>query len=149
MLEDVEAGEDAKIVSWMPSGNAFKVHDTQAFAQKIIPKWFKQKCYKSFLRQLHLYGFQRVSDGPERGKTTKTSLVLGCPLRLLQTFSGFARAGSPHDSAFVKLPRDDFLKGGQENGALSVCSAERRIAYVSKSIFLTYQVEESNRVARV
>ena len=70
MLEDVEAGEDAKIVSWMPSGNAFKVHDTQAFAQKIIPKWFKQKCYKSFLRQLHLYGFQRVSDGPERGKTT-------------------------------------------------------------------------------
>ena len=110
MLEDVEAGEDAKIVSWMPSGNAFKVHDTQAFAQKIIPKWFKQKCYKSFLRQLHLYGFQRVSDGPERGKTTKTSLVLGCP-PLLQAFSGFAHGVSPHDSTFVKLPRDDLLKG--------------------------------------
>lgn len=67
MLEEIEkAGED-NIVSWLQDGMHFQVHNPQLFVQHTIPKFFKQKSYKSFQRQLHLYGFQRVLEGPNRG----------------------------------------------------------------------------------
>ena len=67
MLSDVEERGDASIVSWMPDGLHFKVHNPKRFVEEIIPKAFKQKSLKSFQRQLHLYGFQRVQDGPNKG----------------------------------------------------------------------------------
>jgi hypothetical protein len=67
MLSDVDSHGDATIVSWMPDGLHFKVHDPQRFVETIIPSAFKQKSLKSFQRQLHLYGFQRVQDGPNKG----------------------------------------------------------------------------------
>jgi hypothetical protein len=68
MLEEMEYSGESKIVSWLPDGETFKVHDPQGFTKKIIPSWFKHKCYKSFQRQLHLYGFMRVLAGPRKGK---------------------------------------------------------------------------------
>jgi hypothetical protein len=67
MLSDVDSRGDSSIVSWMPDGLHFKVHDPQRFVETIIPSAFKQKSLKSFQRQLHLYGFQRVQDGPNKG----------------------------------------------------------------------------------
>mmetsp|Transcript_49511 Transcript_49511/g.139360 ORF Transcript_49511/g.139360 Transcript_49511/m.139360 type:complete len:345 (-) Transcript_49511:293-1327(-) len=67
MLEAIDLAGDASIVSWLPNGQHFQVHNPQLFVQKVIPKFFKQKSYKSFQRQLHLYGFQRETDGPNRG----------------------------------------------------------------------------------
>mmetsp|Transcript_41146 Transcript_41146/g.63398 ORF Transcript_41146/g.63398 Transcript_41146/m.63398 type:complete len:358 (+) Transcript_41146:93-1166(+) len=75
MLDDIEkSGEDA-VVSWLPDGFHFQVHNPQLFMQQIIPKFFKQKSYKSFQRQLHLYGFQRVLEGPNRGAYFHESFV--------------------------------------------------------------------------
>jgi len=68
MLEEIEQAGDASVVSWLPNGHHFQVHIPQQFVDKVIPKFFKQKSYKSFQRQLHLYGFQRETDGPNRGK---------------------------------------------------------------------------------
>jgi hypothetical protein len=68
MLEDIEKMGDESVVSWLPDGNHFQVHNPQLFMQRVIPKFFKQKSYKSFQRQLHLYGFQRVLEGHNRGK---------------------------------------------------------------------------------
>ena len=67
MLEEVDKAGGGHVVSWLPSGKAFKVHQPDEFVKKIIPLYFKQKQYKSFQRQLHLYGFLRVSDGSEKG----------------------------------------------------------------------------------
>jgi hypothetical protein len=67
MLSDVDARGDASIVSFMPDGFHFKVHNPQRFVEEIIPKAFKQKSLKSFQRQLHLYGFSRVQEGPNKG----------------------------------------------------------------------------------
>jgi hypothetical protein len=63
MLEDVEKAGWASIVSWLPDGKAFKVHQTDDFVKKIVPLYFKQRQFKSFQRQLHLYGFCRLSEG--------------------------------------------------------------------------------------
>jgi hypothetical protein len=68
MLSDVDARGDASIVSFMPDGRHFKVHNPQRFVVEIIPKAFKQKSLKSFQRQLHLYGFSRVQEGRNKGK---------------------------------------------------------------------------------
>mmetsp|Transcript_24795 Transcript_24795/g.68348 ORF Transcript_24795/g.68348 Transcript_24795/m.68348 type:complete len:419 (+) Transcript_24795:219-1475(+) len=67
MLSTVDTQHDSSIVSWLPDGKHFKVHDPRRFVESVIPSAFKQKSLKSFQRQLHLYGFQRVHEGPDKG----------------------------------------------------------------------------------
>eukprot|EP00934_Nitzschia_sp_Nitz4_P002118 Nitzschia sp. Nitz4//scaffold29_size155292//126625//127468//NITZ4_002685-RA/size155292-augustus-gene-0.214-mRNA-1//1//CDS//3329546529//2118//frame0 len=61
MLEDVSNSELEDVVSWLPDGERFKVHDIQRFTIELMPKYFNHSCYKSFLRQLCLYQFKRGS----------------------------------------------------------------------------------------
>ena len=68
----------AAIISWDPSGTAFKIHDQRLFVNKVIPRYFpKMKSYKSFRRQLNLYGLKVQSPSctiaPTRRSTTTTS----------------------------------------------------------------------------
>ena len=68
MLEELATIGDECIVSWQPSGKAFRVHLPDVFAKTVMPRYFsKQTKYKSFLRQLHAYGFHRISTGMDRG----------------------------------------------------------------------------------
>jgi hypothetical protein len=55
------------IVSWQPGELCFKVHDPTKFVQGVMPRFFKQTKYKSFQRQLNLYGFVRIDEGPNKG----------------------------------------------------------------------------------
>jgi hypothetical protein len=50
------------IVSWLPHGMAFRIHKPKDFAEHIMPKYFKKIKYRSFQRQLHIYGFRQVKD---------------------------------------------------------------------------------------
>jgi hypothetical protein len=45
----------------------FKIHDQTDFTKAIMPKYCRHSRYKSFLRQLSMYKFQRVTKGPNRG----------------------------------------------------------------------------------
>lgn len=67
MLESAEKDGYQHIVSWVREGSAFKVHDTKAFVDEVMPHYFDQTKYESFRRQLNLYGFNRVAKGPQRG----------------------------------------------------------------------------------
>ena len=68
MLEEKAATGDESIVSWQPHGKAFRVHQPNAFTSIIMPQYFKQqKKYKSFQRQLNIYGFQRIGKGLDAG----------------------------------------------------------------------------------
>lgn len=67
MLSNFDTKHDGSIVSWLPDGRHFKVHDPKRFVDIVIPSAFKQKSLKSFQRQLHLYGFQRVPEGADKG----------------------------------------------------------------------------------
>jgi HSF-type DNA-binding len=70
-MQDSAAKGFESIVSWQAPvpgvASSFKVHNTHRFVDEIMPQYFKQTKFKSFQRQLNIYNFQRVHDGPNRG----------------------------------------------------------------------------------
>jgi hypothetical protein len=69
MLEDASAHGFNDIISWLPAGDGFKIYNIQAFEDGIMGNYFiNQTRYKSFLRQLNFYGFDRVIGGAQKGR---------------------------------------------------------------------------------
>jgi len=74
MLEDAEQEGYAHLIRWSPDGMSFHLsYDTQnnstnkAFVQ-VLTRRFNQTHFKSFLRQLQLYGFERQFKGSRKGE---------------------------------------------------------------------------------
>jgi hypothetical protein len=67
MLENASEKNLEEVVSWQPGGKSFKVIQPQRFASEIMQTHFNQTKYKSFQRQLNIYGFRRVHSGPNKG----------------------------------------------------------------------------------
>jgi hypothetical protein len=84
MLENAERDGYSHIISWMPDGKSFKIHvdgsldeeDEKAIVE-ILKRTFNQTRFKSFLRQLQLYGFERTYKGPNRGVCKHEMLIRG------------------------------------------------------------------------
>jgi len=68
MLTHLElTGQNSDVVSWLPHGRSFLVHNTKEFESSVLPFFFQQKKYKSFQRQLNIYSFKRITDGRDKG----------------------------------------------------------------------------------
>jgi hypothetical protein len=63
MLNEAEQNGCEDIISWLPCGTMFKVHNIKKFSELVLPSYFRRGRYKSFLRQLNLYKFHRVTTG--------------------------------------------------------------------------------------
>ncbi|KAK1741541.1 hypothetical protein QTG54_008019 [Skeletonema marinoi] len=63
-IEWASDSEFSSALSWSPSGNAFVVHDREVVVEHIIPNFFDHKKWRSFTRQLNLWGFKRELRGP-------------------------------------------------------------------------------------
>mmetsp|Transcript_8413 Transcript_8413/g.14647 ORF Transcript_8413/g.14647 Transcript_8413/m.14647 type:complete len:307 (-) Transcript_8413:137-1057(-) len=61
MLEYAAESSYSCAVSWDSDGKAFAIHDTDMFMQQLVPKYFKLAKFRSFRRQLNLWGFTRRS----------------------------------------------------------------------------------------
>ena len=59
MLEIVESLGLSHAVSWLPDGRSFKVKNPAQFMDLVAPQFFKFTQYRSFQRQLNLWGFHR------------------------------------------------------------------------------------------
>eukprot|EP00816_Leptocylindrus_hargravesii_P012573 CAMPEP_0196815914 /NCGR_PEP_ID=MMETSP1362-20130617/52595_1 /TAXON_ID=163516 /ORGANISM="Leptocylindrus danicus, Strain CCMP1856" /LENGTH=444 /DNA_ID=CAMNT_0042193057 /DNA_START=31 /DNA_END=1365 /DNA_ORIENTATION=+ len=51
------------IITWLPHGRSFIVRDPEALTRHVFPGFFKLKKYNSFIRQLSLWGFKRMTRG--------------------------------------------------------------------------------------
>jgi len=78
LFESAKEG-NSDIASFLPHGRAFIVHQEQKFMTELIPNYFQLKKVSSFRRQLHLYGFNKVSDGPDIGAYYHAKFLRGMP----------------------------------------------------------------------
>jgi len=67
MLQEAEENGEANVVSFFSHGRAFMVQNQVRFVAEIMPKYFRQSRMSSFQRQLNIYGFRRITSGPDTG----------------------------------------------------------------------------------
>lgn len=82
-----EEGNDC-IISWLPHGRAFVIHNPSRFEQEVVKRFFKHSQISSFRRQLNLYGFLRLSNGRDTGAYYHQLFLRGKPilsLRMIRT----------------------------------------------------------------
>jgi len=60
ILERSEIDGYSSIISWMPHGRAFKIHNYALFLDIVMPRFFFQTKMSSFTRQLGMYGFHKL-----------------------------------------------------------------------------------------
>lgn len=77
ILQNVQVDGYDSIISWLPHGRAFRIHKQHEFEDIILPRYFSMTKKTSFLRQLNLYGFQRISAGPDKGSYYHESFLRG------------------------------------------------------------------------
>ena len=99
LLVDVEQRGECDIVSWLPQGHAFKVHDKVKFVNQIIPRYFHSTKFKSFQRSLNLWGFESIRSGPDKGATFHRLFVRDqlklCRLMIRKGSAKAASTGGP------------------------------------------------------
>jgi hypothetical protein len=66
LLEQAEQQCYDTIISWQYHGRAFLVHDPERFVNDVMPHFFLQTRFPSFIRQLSLYSFQRIRTKDNR-----------------------------------------------------------------------------------
>lgn len=59
MLNDAPREGNQFVVSWLPHGKAFMIHDRSNFSDSIMPKYFKSK-FTSFRQSLRNHGFAQM-----------------------------------------------------------------------------------------
>jgi hypothetical protein len=63
ILQDILATQESQpIVHWLPDGFSFIIADKQQFSDVILPKYFREALFHSFVRKLNRWGFRRVKS---------------------------------------------------------------------------------------
>mmetsp|Transcript_92721 Transcript_92721/g.139094 ORF Transcript_92721/g.139094 Transcript_92721/m.139094 type:complete len:252 (+) Transcript_92721:89-844(+) len=66
MMKFVEARSLETIISWELNGHGIKINNPDRLVE-ILPLFFGQTKYRSFRRQLNMWHFQRILEGPNKG----------------------------------------------------------------------------------
>lgn len=81
MLSDLERQEGGtEIASFLTHGRAFSIHKPRDFTKLVMAKYFRMSRFSSFQRQLNLYDFQRITEGPDKGAYFHELFVQGRPI---------------------------------------------------------------------
>jgi len=61
----VEDPRTDNIICWADDGNGFVVRNSEMFCAKILPTYFRTKRFRSFVRNLNMYGFRSRKQAQE------------------------------------------------------------------------------------
>jgi hypothetical protein len=119
MLSDLE-GQDggSDIASFLGHGRAFAIHKPRDFVKHVMPKYFRMSRFSSFQRQLNLYDFQRITEGPDKGAYFHELFVHGRPI--LSTMmkrnkiKGVKNLPKAAKRAVQEVPEEDNSREGDE-----------------------------------
>lgn len=138
MLEGNSANGLEHIASWQPHGRCFVVHNQQEFVELVMPDYFSQSKYPSFQRQLNLYGFKRITKGPDRNGYYHPSFLRGYPelsdtmVRMKVKGTGVRRPTCPDEEPdFYKYP--DLQAAGNNINSTSKASSKTKTMTSKKS----------------
>jgi hypothetical protein len=62
LQEILTTPEYQSIAHWLPDGLSFVIADKQRFSGEILPKYFREAQFHSFIRKLNRWGFRRVKS---------------------------------------------------------------------------------------
>jgi hypothetical protein len=79
MLHDAEKSGHDDIVSWMPDGKSFKIHDRARFVRFTMPSYFGTCKFRSFQRNLNLWNFKVANTFPHKGEISHSLFVRDSP----------------------------------------------------------------------
>jgi hypothetical protein len=80
MLDNADVEGFSDIVSWLPGNtNSFKVHQPGVFVEVIMPRYFEMTKFKSFRRQINMWGFERIKGGLGKGGYGHHNFIRGMP----------------------------------------------------------------------
>lgn len=130
LLQDCEENGEADVISFFPHGRAFTIHHVERFCREVMPRYFKQSRLSSFQRQLNLYGFRRITSGPDVGGYYNELFLKGRPaLSIRMRRVGIAKAGGSSRStprasqSFTTTP--DFYSMAPIQGKAAVSESDR------------------------
>lgn len=68
-LHQMLSQEDQQILRWTENGLAFQILDKEAMTNRVLPKYFNNKNFASFQRQLNYFGFRKWSKSRSKIST--------------------------------------------------------------------------------
>jgi len=129
LLERSRLNDTTNIISWQLHGRAFKIHKPKDFLEEVVPIFFQQTKLASFRRQLNLYGFLRISQGPDKGSYYNELFLRGKSFlakRIIRvSVKGNRLKGIPNPDSepdFYNMPFMDDRAQGQSDPTLSSTS---------------------------
>jgi hypothetical protein len=141
-LEDAPRKGFDEIISWHSDGRRFRVHDRKRFEESIIPAYFGEHVkYRSFQRQLNVYGILRYASGVDVGyyehprmqqgrsdlcrtmhleKNTKGILAKNVVNHVDSTTKGRRQTWNDNDSSLMRMdsghaPKETDSRDGDDN----------------------------------
>jgi hypothetical protein len=138
------------IVSWLPGANAFKVHNPDNFMSHLMPRYFKQTKYKSFQRQLNIWGFERILYGQDKGGYRHANFVRGkqslCRHIIRQKIKGTSKTSSGRPRSPTQSGQSLIPPPSHSSSPSSVTSSHPRTPEDVESAPLPLEITSSNNI---
>jgi len=67
LMEVLSNDDHSDVISWLEHGGSFMIYKRDKFVTSVMPKYFKQTKFESFMRKLSRWGFRKEKRGPVIG----------------------------------------------------------------------------------
>jgi len=115
MVVEMEQEGQQNVVSFVDDGKAFLIHHPRLFESDVMPLYFSSSRMSSVQRQLNIYGFQRITEGPFRGAYRHRCFLKGQP----ELLKKITRSSTVGKSVAAIMKNNQKINNKKRNGLSS------------------------------